>query len=293
MPFHDSLIWAGILYLSLGWGLLADVDAALADNGIDPVSEVFGIYAGLLERHLLEKDLENDGLATAFDYRGALKRDDTMVLLDRQRQKLARFDVSLIDSPETGNAFWLNAYNFFMIAHILQERPGGKPVTSVWDYGGRYNPFRSNIFARELFEVGGRRYSLDQMEKEILLGNAYREKGWAEARVHFAVNCASVGCPPLRRQIYDPENVDDLLTENTRRAFHTHRHLRVDGVTLYVSSLFDWYKADFDREEGSPMAFIRKYADRRVIERVDGTERMRFIPYDWTLNAPENFPEFR
>ncbi len=41
------------------------------------------------------------------------------------------------------------------------------------------------------------------------------------------------------------------------------------------------------------MAFIRKCADRRVIERVDGTERMRFIDYDWTLNAPENFPEFR
>jgi hypothetical protein len=67
----------------------------------------------------------------------------------------------------------------------------------------------------------------------------------------------------------------------------------VEGDTVYVSSLFDWYKADFERQEGSNMAFIRKYADDRVIEMIEGTERMRFIDYDWTLNAPENFPEFK
>ena len=292
MRLYKFLMLIGILSLSLLWGMQARVKTAMADDKVDPVSKVFSIYAELLERHLVEKDLENDGLATAFDYKGALKRDDTMDLLGRQRQKLVRFDVSLIDNREKGNAFWLNAYNFFMIAHILQDRPGGKLVTSVWDYGGRYSPFRANVFQQELFDIGGRRYSLDQMEKGILLGDEYWEKGWAEARVHFAVNCASVGCPPLRRQIYTPKNVDELLAENTRRAFNTHRHLHVEGDTLYVSSLFDWYKADFEREEGSNMAFIRKYADDRVIEKMERTERMRFIDYDWTLNAPENFPEF-
>lgn len=292
MSFYNLLVCVGILSLSLGWGLPADVKAALADDKLDPVSEVFDIFAELLDRHLVEKDLENDGLATAFDYQGALKRDDTMDLLDRQRQKLGRFDISLIDSREKGNAFWLNAYNFFMIAHILQDRPGGKLVSSVWDYGGRYSPFRANVFKRDLFEIAGTRYSLDQMEKGILLGDEYWQKGWAEARVHFAINCASVGCPPLRRQVYTPKNVDDLLTENTRRAFNTHRHLHAEGDTLYLSSLFDWYKADFEREEGSAGAFIRKYADARVIEMMDRTEQMRFIDYDWTLNAPESFPEF-
>jgi len=141
MRFYKVAIVAGILSLSLGWGMHAQVKIALADDKVDPVSEVFDIYAELLKRHLVEKDLENDGLATAFDYQGALKRDDTMDLLDRQRQKLARFDVSLIDSREKGNAF-------------------------------------------------------------------------------------------------------------------------------------------------------RKYADDRVIEMMDRTEQMRFIDYDWTLNAPENFPEF-
>jgi hypothetical protein len=205
MSFYNLLVCVGILSLSLGWGLPADVKVALADDKVDPVSEVFDIFAELLVRHLVENDLENDGLATAFDYQGALKRDDTMDLLDRQRQKLGRFDVSLIDSREKGNAFWLNAYNFFMIAQIFQDRPGGKLVSSVWDYGGRYSPFRANVFKRDLFEIGGKRYSLDQMEKGILLGDEYWQKGWAEARVHFAVNCASVGCPPLRRQRFIPQ----------------------------------------------------------------------------------------
>ena len=85
MSFYNLLVCVGILSLSLGWGLPADVKVALADDKVDPVSEVFDIFAELLVRHLVENDLENDGLATAFDYQGALKRDDTMDLLDRQR----------------------------------------------------------------------------------------------------------------------------------------------------------------------------------------------------------------
>jgi hypothetical protein len=235
--------------------------------------------------------LRNDGLVSAFDYQDALGQDDTMDLLDQQRMKLAGFDTIRIDSREKGNAFWLNAYNFFMIAHILQERPDGRRVESVWDYGGRYNPFRDNVFERELFEVGGRLYSLDQMQKEILLGEEYQQKGWAEARSHFAINCASVGCPPLRIEIYTPENIDRFLIENTRRAFNTHYHLHVEGNTLHLSSIFDWYKEDFEREEGSVSGFIRKYADDHVIEKMKQTRRIRHIDYDWSLNKPENFPE--
>jgi len=56
-----------------------------------------------------------------------------------------------------------------------------------------------NVFEREKFVIDGEKYSLNQMEKEILLGQDYAERGWKDARVHFAVNCASVGCPPWQR----------------------------------------------------------------------------------------------
>lgn len=280
-----------IVSLLLPLGLPAQGNTTAANGTVDPISEAFSHFAELLERHLIEQDLENNGLVSAFDYRAALQHGDTMELLNRQREMLAGFDLGLIDSREKGNAFWLNAYNFFMVAHLLQERPGGELVDSVWDYGGRYNPFQDNVFERELFVVDGGLYSLDQMEKGILLGVAYRDKGWAEARVHFAVNCAAVGCPPLRSKLYTPDNVDDLLTENTRRAFNTPRQLRVEGDTLYLSRLFDWYKEDFEREQGSVRGFIREYAADRVIEKMEGTGQIDFIDYDWSLNSPENFPE--
>ncbi|MFW5722702.1 MAG: DUF547 domain-containing protein, partial [Desulfohalobiaceae bacterium] len=170
-----------IVSLLLPLSLPAQEDSAAAGGTVDPISEAFSPFAELLERHLIEQDLENNGLVSAFDYRAALQRDDTMELLNRQRERLAGFDLNLIDSREKGNAFWLNAYNFFMVAHLLQERPGGELVDSVWDYGGRYNPFQDNVFERELFEVDGDLYSLDHMEKGILLGDAYWDKGWAEA----------------------------------------------------------------------------------------------------------------
>lgn len=265
---------------------------AVAPAADDPIGEIYRDYQVLLERHLIEQDLPNDGLVSAFEYEAALEHEETEELLERQREVLAEFEPEQLETREAANAFWLNAYNFFMIAHILEERPNGELVDSVWDYGGRINPFRDSVFEQEVFDIGGQAYSLDEMEKGILLGEAFWEKGWAEARVHFAVNCASVGCPPLRAEVYTAENVDDYLTENTRRAFNTERQLHTDGDTLYLSELFDWYEEDYVREEGSIRSFIMAYADDEVIEAVEQTDRVRFIDYDWTLNTPEHFPEF-
>ncbi|MEA5444676.1 DUF547 domain-containing protein [Gammaproteobacteria bacterium AB-CW1] len=276
--------WAGVIVLAL-----AIVAAPASATSLE---KVFNDFQQILDRHLTEKDLDHDGLVTAFDYHQALAKDETMALVQQQRAALADFDPSRIDDRESFNAFWLNAYNFFMIAHILEERPDGEVVESVWDYGGRVNPFRKNVFERELFDIGGKKYSLDQMEKGILLGEEAWDKGWADARVHFAVNCASVGCPPLRAQMYTTDNVDDLYAENTRRALNTDRQLHVDGNTLMLSSLFDWYEQDYEREEGSVRDWIRKHGDERVADKLDGTNRIRYIDYDWNLNSPGNFPEF-
>jgi hypothetical protein len=297
----EAITRHGMNAMSIGfWFAAAAYAAALtpgtaigSDNAADDVAAgTFSEFAELLHRHLTELDMEDDGLVSAFDYRQALARDDTFDLLARQRERLAAFDSGGLDTREKFNAFLLNAYNFFMISHLLEERPNGKLVDSVWDYGGRFNPFRANVFERDLFDIGGAKYSLDAIEKGILLGDDAWERGWAEARVHFAVNCAAVGCPPLRAEIYTPDNVDALLAENTRRAFNTPRHLHTNGRTLYLSSVFDWYEDDYVREAGSVRDFIRQYADHDVIEAMNDTNRIRYIDYDWTLNAPENFPEF-
>ena len=256
------------------------------------VETTFAPYQQLLEKHLTEKGLDNDGLVSAFDYEAALRDSDTDSIIQEQNEKLAAFDLEQIDSRERALAFWNNAYNYFMILQILTELDDGELVDSVWDYGGRYNPFRDSVFERDMFEIGGEMYSLSQMEKDIMLGDEYREKGWWEARVHFTVNCASVGCPPLRSEIYTADNVDELMSENTRRAFNTPRQLRVEGNTLYLTELFNWYEDDYVDEEGSIRAFIRAHADDHIIEQMEQTDRIRHIDYDWSLNKPANFPEF-
>ncbi len=285
-----SLSTTPLLLLLVGLLWPTGIPASTASN--DAISAVYAPYAELLSDFLVEKDLPDDGLVSAFDYEAALADEATDQRLQRQHEMLAAFDTDTLNSREKAIAFWLNAYNFFMLAQILEERPGGSLITSVWDYGGRINPLRSNIFERELFDVGGQKYSLDGIEKGILLGDQYKQRDWFEARVHFAVNCASVGCPPLRQQIYTPDNVDHLMSENTRRAFNTPRQLRVEGNTLYLTRLFDWYEDHFTREAGSIREFIQAYADQTVIEDIQQADTIRHITYDWSLNKPANFDEF-
>lgn len=252
---------------------------------------LFEPFQTLLERHLTEQQLPGGGLVTGFDYEEALQRTETQALLGKQAEALAAFDPAGLEGRARSVAFWINAYNFFMIEQILTERPDGELVSSVWDYGGRVNPFRDNIFQRSLFTIGGQDYSLDRMEKDILLGQEYQQKGWKDARVHFAVNCASVGCPPLRQAIYTEDNLETLLTENTRLALNTPRHLAIDGATLKLSAIFDWYRADFEEEAGSVRNFIRQWSDTGIGTRVNQTDAIDYLNYDWSLNRPENFPE--
>jgi len=254
----------------------------------DVNEELYQPYQRLLSGYLIEQALPGDGLVSAFDYPSALADTDLAQLLEKQRNALADFDVGALEAQGESVAFWINAYNFFMLEQILTERPGGELVTSVWDYGGRVNPFVDSVFDRENFVIGGERFSLSQIEKGVLLGEDYQSRGWKDARVHFAVNCASVGCPPLREQIYTADNLEDLLQENTRRAFSTQRHLKVSGNTLYGTELFKWYKQDFVEAEGSVRAFIRRWASDTVVEQLAGTNELDYIAYDWSLNLPEN-----
>lgn len=261
--------------------------AASGDSAMQLRYQPFQI---LLTRHLEEKALPEGGLSSAFDYAAALAADDTGVLLEEQARRLAKFDPALLTTRDEAVAFWVNAYNFFMLAHILENPQRGDLVDSVRDYGNLFNPYR--VFRQDLFDIGGQDYSLDEMEKGILLGDDFASRGWKDARVHFAVNCASVGCPPLRQDVYLPSTLDAVLTDSTRRALNTRRHLHLEGTTLHLTSLFDWYASDFAEEEGSVTDFIAAYADENVREKLRQHQQVRFIDYDWSLNRPANFPEF-
>ncbi|EMP54730.1 hypothetical protein MSNKSG1_15512 [Marinobacter santoriniensis NKSG1] len=246
-------------------------------------------YQQLLNDYLVEQTLPGDGLVSAFDYTAALADEQVAQTIAQQTAVLRDFDPDSLDGREQTVAFWINAYNFFMLSEILTDRPDGKLVSSVWDYGGRVNPFVDSVFERETFVVGSEQMSLNDIEKGRLLGKSYADRGWKDARVHFAVNCASVGCPPLRQQIYTADNLEEMLKENTRRAFSTPYHLKIQGDTLYVTELFKWYEQDFVDAAGSVRGFIRHWADNDTAAEVAKTSSLDYIDYDWSLNRPSNF----
>lgn len=246
----------------------------------------FQPYQVLLERHVTEHELPGGGLASTFDYRSALADSESLELLAEQRRRFAGFDTAELKTRPRSLAFWINAYNFFMIDHILRHPENGDPPESVRDYGTLFNPYQ--VFERKLFDIGGRAYSLQEIELDVLLGESFAARGWKDARVHFMVNCASVGCPPLRARVYSAGNVDGMLAENTRTALDTPRHLARDGNVLRITRLFDWYAADFVEQSGSVEGFIREHGSARARERLQATEGIEFIDYDWSLNSPEN-----
>ena len=276
----------GLLKYLITLVLAMPVTATADEDTFDP-------FQRLLAQHLTESTTTDGGLVSAFDYEAALASSQTDGLLADQRDRLEDFDTGTLEGEAESVAFWLNAYNFFMIDQILTERPDGELVDSVWDYGGRVNPFVDSVFDREKFLIDGQAYSLNQMEKDILLGEDYADKGWKDARVHFAVNCASVGCPPLRDVVYTADNLEGLLAENTRRAFATEHHLDIKGDTLHVTELFKWYEDDFVEASGSRKAFIEQWAESALADRIEGTSELTFIEYDWSLNKPANFSTFR
>lgn len=283
MKFSTPCIRTLLLFLAVP-ALLAGLPRTAPATDLE---RFFGPYQALLERHLVEHELPDRGLVSAFDYRKALGAGERPGQLAEQRRRLAGFDPDSLATREGALAFWINAYNFFMIDHILGNPVDGEPPDSVRDYGTLLNPYR--VFERELFDVGGRAYSLQEIELDVLLGQRFAARGWKDARVHFMVNCASVGCPALRDRVYTAENVDAMLAENTRRALDTPLHLAREGDVLRVTSLFDWYRADFKAQSGSVRAFIRAHGSDRAKARLDATAGLEFIDYDWSLNSPENF----
>ncbi|MFO7645936.1 MAG: hypothetical protein R6W95_16245 [Desulfosarcina sp.] len=116
----------------------------------DPLTQrTFAPFSDLLRNFLIEKSTTEGGLVSAFDYRGAMADAQAGGWLQEQRRRLAQFDVTALKTREQAIAFWVNTYNFFMAAHILENPKGGQPVTGVKDYGSLFNPYR--VFRQKLF----------------------------------------------------------------------------------------------------------------------------------------------
>jgi len=172
-------------------------------------------------------------------------------------------------------AFLINAYNAFTVEKILTRYPN---IRSIWDFGKVFgNPFKD-----EFFSLFGRKFTLDGIEHETL-----RKKGaYDEPRVHFAVNCASIGCPMLREEAYTAEKLDRQLDEQAARFLSDRSRNRAAGGKLEVSKIFDWFKEDFGRREQWFARYAKLLADDPAQQKLvaEGKAELAFLEYDWALN---------
>jgi hypothetical protein len=207
-------------------------------------------YELALERHVRADGVDYAGWKASSEDMAAL-RDFTNAAAGKNFEGISR-DERL--------AFLINAYNAWMLQLVLEKYP----IKSVKDISPGFG-----VFSEEKITVAGRKMSLNQLEKEWII------KEFREPRVHFAVNCASRSCPPLKPTLWTAENLDAQL-EEAARDYLTKNPLGFDEKSGRVSSIFDWYVGDFGGPDGV-RAFLEKY--RRPPARV------AFLEYDWSLNS--------
>jgi len=157
-------------------------------------------------------------------------------------------------------AYWINAYNAFTVKLIVDNYP----LSSITDLEG------GKPWSKRWIKLGDQTYSLDQIEKEILL------KKYKDARIHFAVNCAAKSCPALLNQAWTAANLESNFERQTKKFINNSQFNEISPKSAKVSQLFDWYAADF----GDVRTFINKYSNTQLKSNAE----IDFMEYNWKLN---------
>ena len=274
------------------WGLclaallLVPLSAARAE-----FDHTHAAWTALLRKHVV---LLGDGKASQVRYGDLAKDRPALKSYLDALSKVSEAEFRSWSKTEQ-MAFLINAYNAFTVEKVLTRYPDLK---SIRDFGTVFG----NPWTDKFFTLLGRESYLDRIEHEML-----RAKGaYDEPRVHFAVNCASIGCPMLREEAYVADRLDAQLEEQARRFLSDRSRNRYDAERnqLEVSKIFDWFKEDWTSgykgigADRAPIVsreqffarFAAALADRPEDQaKIAGAKAgLAFLDYDWGLNAAKN-----
>jgi hypothetical protein len=237
----------------------------------------------LLNRHV--KPI-NSGHSSAIDY-AATQQD--RAILTRYLNQLSLITQAEFDAWDKASqlAFLINAYNAWTVELILTKYPD---IDSIKELGGLF----SSPWDKSFIPLLGKTRSLNDIEHTLIRGS----DRYNDPRIHFAVNCASIGCPALREEAYTGAKLELQLTEQTERFLADNSRNYAKGDSLYLSSIFKWYGDDFTkgfRNTHSIEAFLLLYsnsnkgvltltpAQRQAAEKQQLD--IEFLDYDWSLNV--------
>ncbi|MBM9501070.1 DUF547 domain-containing protein [Leptospira sp. 201903071] len=166
-------------------------------------------------------------------------------------------------------SFLINAYNAFTIRLILDHHP----LKSIKDLGGIF----SGPWKIEFFTLLGTKKNLDWIEHEKL------RKDFQEPRIHFAINCASKGCPPILNESFQASKLEEQLNSVTKKFLSDSKFNRYDmsAKILYLSKIFQWFQSDFTRKNGNLLSFINANSG---LPPIPASAEIHYLDYDWNLN---------
>lgn len=219
---------------------------------------------------LLKKYVDNKGMV---NYTAWQASTDDSIALDRYLNLLSSSNGE--GSAKEKLAYWINAYNAVTIKGILREYP----TSSIRNHTATF--FGYNIWKNLKLIVGDKQYSLDEMEHKVL-------RKMNEPRIHFAIVCASIGCPPLRSEAYLAEKLDQQLTTNAKRFFEDSSKFQYQSAsqTFLASPILDWFKEDFGNSTAERLKTIAPWLPTAAAQETAaaGAGSFTFKDYDWQLN---------
>lgn len=171
-------------------------------------------------------------------------------------------------------AFWANLYNATTVRVILDHYP----VRTIRDIGISPGLFSKGPWGAKLVTVEGKKLSLDDIEHVIL------RAGWQDPRVHYAVNCASIGCPDLPTKPFAGKTLEADLDAAARAYINAPRGVTAGKNGLTLSKIYDWYSEDFGGSSRDLLNHLSQYADEELGAALASSPRIRSYAYDWSLN---------
>jgi hypothetical protein len=227
-------------------------------------------WAALLQRY---RSAGGDGVARfAYAAVGAADRERLKAYVRR----LEAVDVDALNRREQ-LAFWVNLYNAVTVRTVLERYP----VKSIRDIALGGGLFQAGPWGAKLVTVGGTALTLDDIEHRIL------RPLWRDPRIHYVVNCASIGCPDLPARPLTGANAEATL-EAAARAYVNHpRGAAVSGGRLTVSSIYRWFREDFGGSDAGVLDHLRRHAAPPLAAALAAITRIDGHAYDWRLNDTE------
>ncbi|NBB73438.1 MAG: DUF547 domain-containing protein [Bacteroidetes bacterium] len=194
-------------------------------------------------------------------------------------QQLAETDPANL-SEEARLAFWINAYNALTLKLIVDHYPVER-IKDITPAGGPSIPKLNAPWHVEVGEVGGQMRTLDEIEHEII-----RER-FDEPRIHFALVCAAVSCPRLRREAFTGARLDAQLDDQARRFLRTRAKNQIPAGddAIRLSRIFKWFEEDFGENTDDVQRYLAPYFEGAVQAKLQAAAYdVGYLDYDWTLN---------